>query len=575
MGTPRYLPGLLFAMLLVGSAAAYNCLFGGSEYYPASNKAYCFASGTDICYYPYGVYLVSNCMRECCQKITPGFDSEVVTCGDPNAGYGEYDTLDSACDASLQQEVAGGTAIKMGFNAYCRFTNGATAQAGDEKKLDDCDVACAPGYLTQVAGKDWLTQQENCDSVPPSLRQCFDDFKRQQYGSGLACSWGSGTQTQQPPAQPPQPQQQGPCTGVVCGKKCEVKGGVATLSYDGTCVEAGPTGYQCVYSEKECPWGCLATMDGCVTVSPVQISITSPADGASIDTGASGVAFINVTGTVSNGQQYGVEEVLVNAGLDYPQPAAYDKASGSFSYKDIRIAQGRPVRITATASADNRGKTLGSANVVVYPAPQLDTIQFRCSGGVVYFRNSQPVDCTGNSHTMQDGDTLQLSQSGALWLTYTDGTMVVLKAPARVRIWKRGIYVDYGAVEVEVNHDYEVLTRQGHYVARGTHFKVIVPEDASQPESVVVMEGTVSTALADAMDTSVYVGKGQALTLVPGSPPTTGDVATADSSQLAYYFGYPPPAGVSAPAGSEGGGCCGSAFIMAFAFVGALMFSRR
>ena len=568
----RVLPGLFLALLLFGSAAAYNCLFDGSSYYPASNKAYCFASGSDICDYPYGVYLVSNCMKDCCQNMTPGFDSEVVTCGDPNAGYGEYDTLDGACDASLQQEVAGGTAIKMGFNSYCRFTGTAMPQAGDEKKLDDCNVECSKGYLTQVGAMSWLTPQENCDSVPPSLRQCMNDFKKQAYGSGFPCSWGSGTQPQQPPAQPPQ-QPAGPCSGVTCGKKCEVKNGVPTLSYDGTCVESG-TAYTCAYSEKECPWGCLATMDGCQTVSPVEVSITSPADGTSIDTGTSGVAFINVSGTVTSGQQYGVEEVLVNAGLDYPQPAAYNQAGGTFTYKDVRIAQGKPVRITATASADKRGKTLGSANVIVYPAPQLETLQYRCQAGVVVFSNGQPVECTGTSRSIQEGDTFQLTQTGSLWLTYTDGTMVVIKAPARVRMWKQAIYVDYGAVEVEVNHDYEVLTRQGHYVVRGTHFKVAVPEDASQPESLVVMEGTVSAALADAADTSVYVGKGQKLALVPGSPPTTDDVAAADSNELAYYFGNTPPAGVNAPGGT-GGGCCGSAFILAFAAAGALAFSRR
>jgi hypothetical protein len=316
------------------------------------------------------------------------------------------------------------------------------------------------------------------------------------------------------------------CDGVRCAGRCVDEGG-PTLYFDGVCVHDGskPEGYDCRYRKAECEWACSGI--GCDTTPPLKVRIDSPADGSVYDAGKAGSFLFDVSGTVKSSPAHEVVRVVVSAALD-GKDASYDGSTGRFALKGVEARAGRPLRVSAVAY-DSQMRRLGWSAVTVYPSTKMLQVHFRCGVGVTVYRNGAPLSCkdldaVGNVLTAQDGDTVQLSSSGGAWLEYSDGAEVTLKSPARVRFWESSVYVDYGGVEVKVDRGYEVLTRQGHYVAKGTRFSVDVPQDGSG-EVLKVSEGAVLAASAASEAQPYEVREGDSAVLKPGAMPAADSQA--------------------------------------------------
>jgi len=544
--TRRYvLFAVLFLVFLPALTLAYNCLFDASGYYPDENLQYCKSHG---CYAAY--YGQKDCLSDCCQANQPGeyFKDrpELVVLrdsvtDDPTWNQFGIDT------SSYTYKTYGGCSgcVQVSFNALCMPREGQTLNM---QKLNDCMQRCAEG---NVPGED-NSGGFNFDMVPPTQRSCVCNFYKERWDKiqpGCEGYLGDvGTQQQPGGGGAPPATEHGPCEGVTCDNNCSVQGPFSLLSHSGTCFELSSTTYECRYAESECEWGCNAAKDGCADAPAVQIQITQPADGTKVDTGTSGVATISISGTTIKSGMYGIPKVVIAIGSSDVRDAVYDYSTGQFSLSNVQIKKGRPVTITAIVYSQD-GKRLGSDTVTVYPNPDIVEYSWTADQGVTFYRNGQEFLPQGGA-TIQEGDEFQLSGNGAVSIEYSDGTSVVVLSPAKLRFWNGATYVTYGAIEVNVQHDYEVLGRQGHIVVKGTKFAFIVPQDADEPDTLIVSSGTVTASGIGSEDESVAVGAGKKIDIYPNM------IAGEDSVQEATDADY-----ARTPSGKPAG-CCGAAFLL-------------
>lgn len=376
----------------------------------------------------------------------------------------------------------------------------------------------------------------------------------------------------------------GPCANVQCPTICRDEGSIPTLYYDGQCIEGEEydDGYTCGYVKGECVWECNSAGNGCNDRDPLQLNIQTPSENQRFDTGESGTSPVSVTGKVSVNPNYPISKVTVTSSIGAPQLASLDPSSGNFAL-DIQVPGGKPVKITA-AAFDSSGRRLGKDTVTIYPSPKMMMLSFS-KNSVTLYRNGQIIssDYTEgtNSYEAMEGDEFEISGDGEAYAKYSDGTLVIIKAPCKLRFYKKGIYLIKGAVEVNVKHDFTVLGRLGYNMVKGTQFKVIVPENENEPEYLIVMSGTVASALSEAPETEVYVSAGEHLYLYPGVIPTDWGVEAATSAELQSFSEggeatFPVVSG-DTPTGWSGGGeegCCGTAFILMGALLGVIRFNR-
>ncbi len=539
---------LLCLMALPNLIVAYDCIFDASGYYPDENLQYCKSHG---CYSVY--YSQKDCLSDCCLANLPGeyFKDrpELVVLRDPVDGdptWSQY-AIDTS---SYTYGTYGGCAgcVQVSFNALCMPREGQTLNM---QKLNDCMQRCAEN---NIPGED-NSFQFHFDMVPPTQRSCVCNFYKEHDNiiqPGCEGYLGEvGTQPLPGGGEAPSATEAGPCKDVKCDNNCSVQGPFSLLSHSGTCFETSSSAYECRYATSECEWGCNSARDGCADAPSVQVQITQPVDGAKIDTGQSGVATISVSGSTIKSGMYGIPKVVIAIGSSDVRDAVYDYSTGQFSLSNVQIRKGRPVTVTAIVYSQD-GKRLGSDTINVYPNPDLMTFHWTINQGVTIYHNGQAVDqdALGENYKIQEGDEFQLSGSGMISLEYSDGTSVVLMSPSKMSFWDGAVHVTYGAIEVNAQHDYEVLGRQGHFVVKGTKFAVIVPEDASQPDTLIVSGGTVTASAIGSEDKSVDVAAGKKIDIYPNT------VVTGDSVQEATDADY-----ARTPSGKPPG-CCGAAFLL-------------
>jgi hypothetical protein len=257
--------------------------------------------------------------------------------------------------------------------------------------------------------------------------------------------------------------------------------------------------------------------------------------------------------------------------------AAFDPSSNGFALKNVRVDDGKPAYLTATAY-DAEGRRLGTKSVVVYPSPKLMMLSFNKKEATL-IRNGAAIggDWTEgfNSYESREGDEFGISGgSGNVIATYSDGTMIIIKPPCRIKFFNKGIELIKGAVEIEVSHDYQVLGRLGYTMVKGTRFKVIVPDDTNTPESVIVLKGAVESGLIRAPESMARVDAGQHLYQYQGLIPVSGSAGQANPAEM---LSYEQGGQVTTPdvkgATPSGGSCCGGAFILGL--IGALFVRQR
>ncbi|MFH0737067.1 MAG: hypothetical protein V1827_00750 [Candidatus Micrarchaeota archaeon] len=561
----RYVP-LVLALLLIGSSYAYHCLFGGSAYYPQENYAYCAKNDPSGmpnmgCYDMYSFY--ADCMRDCCKAN--GGSMEIW--GGTGKGDAAYDTEDSSY---FYSDCEGkGQCVMTGFNAACMYP-GEYSDLGiltgyktiDKGKLDRCVLDCAS---SDIPGQD-NSGGFHLNKVPISLRECACRFMEERWdevGEGCEPYLGGAPTGGTPPEEIPG-DEDGVCAGVDCGNLCAVSGGRGILSHDGACFETASNdkGYECRYASSECEWGCDASMGSCAASPVVDISISEPADGTRFDPGNADSARITVRGTTIKSGTYGIPKVYVFVGSNGMVEADYDYSTGSFSLSGVEIKRGRPVDITAAVYSQD-GRKLGSDSVTVYTSPEVLRLSMYPEAGVTVFIDGVQLSTEEAmvERKMKEGQEYLISGNGIFTIEYTDGTKVYLKAPAKASVYKDGLHVLYGGVEIDVEHDYEVLARQGHYINEGTKFAIIVPESDDGAETLIVTEGTV-LAGARGSDGMVEVHSGEKLVLYPNT------AAIEDSVQKATDQDY-----AMTPSGEGPSSCLG--FILVGAVLASLVLARR
>ncbi len=417
----------------------------------------------------------------------------------------------------------------------------------------------------------------NKDSIVDCIGVCMNSGPKPDYGPS---PFNTG-ETYVPPEEEEPPT--GPCANIHCSSTCEMEGGKPVLYHSGKCFEDNQTeeGYTCGYVKGECVWECNSAGDGCNDYDPLQLSIEKPEEGQKFDTGKKGFSEISVSGTVMLNSEYPVSRVMITSTIASPKRANFDSSSGKFSL-DMRIPGGRPVQITATAF-DSSGRRLATKRVKIYPSPKMMMLSFS-KKSVTLYRNGQIIssDYTEgtNSYEAMEGDEFEISGDGEAYAEYSDGTLVIIKAPCKLKFYKKGIYLLKGAIEVNVKHDFTVLGKLGYTMVKGTRFKVIVPENEKEPESLIVLEGRVATALQKAPETEAFVNAGEHLYFYPGIIPTDESVgsATTEEKQSFEKGGKvtSPEVSGETPNGwkPEQGGCCATAFIL-MGLMGAIKFSRR
>ena len=397
---------------------------------------------------------------------------------------------------------------------------------------------------------------------------CYQECMR-----NAGCTWDSSDSPFIGPRATPEEQTPVPedaCSGVVCPRECKIEGGRPMLYQDGTCrVNANaPAGYECLYVKAGCIWECNSDGTNCNDAQPLEVTIDTPRDEAYLDTGGTDVATVDVTGSISSSPGHTVSQVLVFTTLRASSPANFNAATGTFSLTGLQIRRGRPVDITVTAF-DERERVLGTKTVTVYPSPKMISLTLSATECTIY-RNGEQI---GQSVTSQEGDTFEIQGSNCnVRFTYSDGTTIAVKAPAKLQYWEKGIYLRKGTIEVNVNHDYEVLTKLARYVVRGTNFKVTADEESSAPEAIVVIRGSVDVGAKATSGYNAIVTTGQKLVVLPNVMPGQDQRVQATQAELLGI-----EQGGEAPAtGDEGGGTggCGSGLIILFSLA-ALGFVKR
>lgn len=411
------------------------------------------------------------------------------------------------------------------------------------------------------------------DRVACVLESDVPDFNLAQYGScwqscvaGAGCSGGDSPfigPRETPVEETPPPRDA--CTDVSCPRICRDEGGLPILYQDGTCRvnPSEPNGYECLYVRKQCIWACNSDGTNCNDRAPLSLDIDTPMDGSRLDTGTAGFATVDVTGSVSSSPSHTVAKVAIFTTLGNGANANFNRGTGEFSLSGVQIQKGRAVSITATAY-DAQGRTLGTDTTTVYPTPRLLRFTISPTSCTIY-RNGEQVSQTVTS---QEGDTFEIHGTDCnVRFTYSDGTTVAVKAPAKIQYWESGIYLRKGTIEVNINRDYEVITKLARYVVQGTSFKISANEETSAPETLVVMSGSVFAGAKALPDEYIGVPAGGKLVLPSGMVATSGQVEQASSNEL---LGLEQGGGIDTGASSGGDSCCGSGFILLVALAGAI-----
>jgi hypothetical protein len=410
-----------------------------------------------------------------------------------------------------------------------------------------------------------------------AIGSCISSTCGSSYVSPNPGPWNTGDDT----PEPEKPKPKSVCDSVSCPSMCKDENEKPILYFDGRCVEDNKSanGYYCGYTKGQCIWRCRSDGTNCDDADPLTVSIDSPADGAKIDTGKNGYATVDVSGTVGSASGHTVSRVIVTStSSGTSADASFDSSSNRFTLNNVRVDGGRPAYLTATAY-DAEGRRLGTKSIVVYPSPKMIMLNFNKKEATL-LRNGAAIggDWTEGftAYQAQEGDEFEISGgSGSVIATYSDGTIVEIKPPCRIRFYNKGIELIKGAVEVEVSHDYQVLGRLGYTMVKGTRFKVIVPEDTNIPESVIVLRGAVESGLIRAPGEMASVGTGQHLYVYPGIVPVSGSAGTANAAEMLGYGqgGQVTTPDVKGATPSGGGSCCGSAFVLGL--VGTMLFVKN
>jgi len=332
---------------------------------------------------------------------------------------------------------------------------------------------------------------------------------------------------------------EGVCASVSCPSACQYENDIPTLYYDGRCIEDNSTadGYVCGYTKGQCVWKCNSAGTNCADADPLSLTIDSPKNGARFDTGKQGYVLVDVEGSISSSTSHSVSHVTVSTTLANPMQASFDPNSNRFSLEGVKITEGKSTTITATAY-DSDGRRLGTKTVTVYPSPTLTNLLIN-KGGATLWRNGEIIGSDWgegyNAYETVEGDEFEVHGGETVTILYSDDTSVILKGPFRIQYFKNEIKLKKGAVEVEVKHDFKVLGRLGYHVVKGTEFKVIVPEDDSLPETLIVMEGTVLSGLIGAPEDAAYVTGGEHLYIYPGVSPGEDSVGTASAAEMQSF----------------------------------------
>ncbi|MFH1393302.1 MAG: hypothetical protein ABIH29_00285 [Candidatus Micrarchaeota archaeon] len=467
----------------------------------------------------------------------------------------------------------------------CCFENGGLLAELLPGKVNECQQqsGCMLLFLGSIKGQDDIAclqyaGEQGSGFSREKIARCMGTCMNEcgQYWSGSPSPFSDGS----PPAEPPEEEEEpkGPCYGISCPSVCRYESSLPTFYYDGRCMEDNTTseGYICGYTKGQCVWKCNSAGTNCEDADPLGVNIDEPADGQTYDPGSSGYALYPVSGSVSIREGYAVSRLMVTTTLGFSQQAQFNPDSGRFSLDEIRIDEGRPNYITATAY-DSAGRRLGTDTITVYASPKLINLLFK-KGHVTLWRTGEIIGSDWvegfNEYKAKEGDTFEVSGTGSVTGIYSDGTTILLKGPFRIQFFKDAIHLHKGAVEVDVNKDFTVFGRLGEYLVKGTRFKVIVPENEGQPETLIVLEGTVESGLIVAPEDSADVGRGQHLYLYPGLSPTRESIDYASSAEmLSFEEGGEVTAPVTygdTPAGE--GGCVGAILIFSLA---ALLFFRR
>jgi len=427
----------------------------------------------------------------------------------------------------------------------CCYQNGGALLELMPGKVDECDKmpGCMLLFLGSIRGQDDLacfqyTGEQGSGYSKDKIAQCMNTCMREcgEHWEGSPSPFSDGA----PPAEPPEEEEpKGPCYGISCPSVCKYENNLPVLYYDGQCMEDNDTeaGYVCGYVKGQCVWKCNSAGTNCEDADPLNVNIDEPVDGKTYDPGTAGYAIYPVSGSVSSKEGHVVSKVMVTTKLGFSQQAQFNPSSGRFSLNEIRIIEGKPNYITATAF-DSQGRRLGTDTITVYASPKLMNLLFK-KGHVTLWRNGEIVGSDWmegfGEYQAKEGDTFDVSGEGSVTGIYSDGTTILLKGPFRVQFFKDSIKLLKGAVEVDVNKDFTVFGRLGEYLVKGTRFKVIVPEDQNQPETLIVLEGTVESGLITAPEDSTDVSSGERLYLYPEISPLPESVDYATSAELLSF----------------------------------------
>lgn len=460
------------------------------------------------------------------------------------------------------------------MNDCCGKHGGAVMEL-QRGKATECDAmsTCMVLFLGSIKGQ----EDEACiaytgatgfskSSINSCMATCMNEC-------GSTWSGSESPFTDGPSVPEPEEEPESVCDGVSCPSVCRDEGSTPTIYYDGQCIEDNSTadGYVCGYVRGQCVWQCNSAGTNCDDADPLQVTISEPYEGDVFDPGTTGYSLTDVKGTVSSSSTHTVSYVTISTNLGVSQQASY--GGGSFSLSNVKLATGRPTYITATAY-DSQGRRLGKKTVTVESKPKLMNLLFK-KGSVTLWRNGNIVGSDWlegfNSYDAKEGDMFEVSGSGDLTAMYSDGTTITLKGPFQVKIYSDGIHLIKGAAEIDVKRDYQVLGRWGQYLVKGTKFKVIVPESESVGESLIVLEGTVLASLFGVPEETASVGANKRVYIYPGVVPGQGTVENANSAELLSFENggqiTTPETHGDVP---SGGGCCGTAFVLAalLVFVG-------
>ncbi|MFH1685784.1 MAG: hypothetical protein ABH983_05780 [Candidatus Micrarchaeota archaeon] len=425
----------------------------------------------------------------------------------------------------------------------CCYKYGGSVMELMPGKVNECDKmpGCMLLFLGSVKGSDDVACMQyagesgsgyNKESIARCMGTCMNECGSHWEGSPSPFSDGPKNDYEEEIPE-------GVCADVSCPSACQYENNLPALYYDGRCIEDNSTadGYLCGYTKGQCVWKCNSAGTNCEDADPLSVTIDSPTNGARFDTGKQGYVLVDVEGSVASSSSHQISRVTISTTLATPMQANFDSNSNKFSLEGVKITEGKSTIITATAY-DSEGRRLGTKTVTVYPSPNLTNLLIK-KGGATLWRNGQIIgsdwDEGYNAYETMEGDEFEVHSGETVTIMYSDDTAVVLKGPFRIQYFKNEIKLKKGAIEVEVKHDFRVLGRLGYHVVKGTEFKVIVPEDESLPETLIVMKGTVLSGLIDAPENAAQVTGGQHLYIYPGVSPGADSVGTATAAEMQSF----------------------------------------